>query len=151
MTPSFLTDRLVPALAVALLSACASGPREPKPAGSTAPSAATIRGDQIQASPGESIEKTLAARSPGVSLGRAPDGSLSVRIRGQTSLTGNNEPLYILDGSPFVPGAGGALTGINPYDIESIKVLKDPADLSMYGSRGASGVILIKTKQKNRN
>jgi TonB-dependent SusC/RagA subfamily outer membrane receptor len=149
MTPSFLSNRLVPALAAALLAACASAPKDPQ---APAPSSTrnTISGEQLQQSPGESIEKTLASRSPGVTIGRASDGSLSVRIRGGSSVSGNNEPLYILDGTPFTPGSGGALTGINPYDIESIKVLKDAADLSMYGSRGANGVIVIKTKQGRR-
>jgi TonB-dependent SusC/RagA subfamily outer membrane receptor len=147
MTPSFLSNRLVPALAAALLAACASSPKDPQ---APAPSSTrnTISGEQLQQSPGEPIEKTLASRSPGVTIGRASDGSLSVRIRGGSSVSGNNEPLYILDGTPFTPGPSGALTGINPYDIESIKVLKDPAELSMYGSRGANGVIVIKTKQR---
>ena len=64
---------------------------------------------------------------------------------------GNNEPLYIVDGSPFTPGANGTLTGLNPYDIASIKVLKEATDLAMYGVRGANGVIVIKTKQKGAN
>ena len=149
MTPSFVRDRLLPAVAAALLVACASSPKDPQAA--PAPDTRnTISGDQIPQSPGESIEKTLASRSPGVTIGRASDGSLSVRIRGGSSVSGNNEPLYILDGTPFTPGSGGALTGINPYDIESIKVLKDAADLSMYGSRGANGVIVIKTKKGRR-
>ena len=154
MTPSTLRDRLVPTLAVALLLAACASPKDPQTGSAPVPapsSSGTISGDQIQHSPGEAIEKTLASRSPGVTVGRAADGSLAIRIRGGSSLTGNNEPLYILDGSPFIPGAGGALTGINPYDIESIKVLKDPAELSMYGARGANGVIIIKTKQKNRD
>jgi TonB-dependent starch-binding outer membrane protein SusC len=148
MTPSTLSDRLVPIFAAALLAACTSskGP-ETAPAPGTSSS---ISGDQIQqqAPGGDPIEKLLMNRSPGVWVGRASDGSIAVRIRGGTSLMGNNEPLYILDGSPFIPGPAGSLTGINPYDIESIKVLKDPAELSMYGSRGANGVIIIKTKQK---
>jgi TonB-dependent SusC/RagA subfamily outer membrane receptor len=149
MTSTF-RDRLAPLLAAALLAACASskGPNTtpaPTPSGSTT----AVSGDQINQAPGgDPIEKLLMSRSPGVWIGRGSDGSLAVRIRGGSSVAGNNEPLYILDGSPFTPGPAGALTGINPYDIESIKVLKDPADLSMYGARGANGVIIIKTKQK---
>jgi TonB-dependent SusC/RagA subfamily outer membrane receptor len=48
---------------------------------------------------------------------------------------------------PFTPGSDGGLSGINPYDIESIRVLKDAADITMYGVRGANGVIVIKTKK----
>jgi TonB-dependent SusC/RagA subfamily outer membrane receptor len=56
----------------------------------------------------------------------------------------------VLDGVPITPGPGGSLTGIDPYDIESIKVLKDPADTAMYGMRGANGVIIITTKRAMR-
>ena len=133
-------------LAILFAAACtkADPKTAPAPAGGS-----TVTSEQIQASPnGDPIEKVLAARSAGVTVGRASDGGISVRVRSGTSLMGNNEPLYIVDGSPFLPGPGGSLTGINPYDIESIKLLKDPADLTMYGSRGANGVIVIKTKQK---
>jgi TonB-dependent starch-binding outer membrane protein SusC len=146
MTPSTLRDRLVPTLVAALLAACASS-KDPQTAPAPAPATA-VSSDQIQQSPGDPIEKLLMSRSPGVWVGRAADGSLAVRIRGGSSLMGNNDPLYILDGSPFTPGPEGALTGINPYDIESIKVLKNAAELSMYGARGANGVIIIKTKTK---
>ena len=102
----------------------------------------------IQQTPGDPIEKLLMSRSPGVWVGRAPDGGIAVRIRGgSSSVNGNNDPLYILDGVPFTPGQGGSLAGINPYDIASIKVLKDATDLTMYGSRGANGVILITMKR----
>ena len=54
------------------------------------------------------------------------------------------------DGQTMQPGSGGALTGINPYDIESIKVLKDPAETSVYGVGGGNGVILITTKRPGK-
>ena len=82
----------------------------------------------------------------GVVVSTTTDGGFSIRIRGATSVMGNNEPLYILDGVPFAPSANGTLVGINPYDIASIRVLKDATDITMYGVRGANGVILIKTK-----
>ena len=73
-----------------------------------------------------------------------------MRIRGGSSSTyGNNAPLYIVDGVPFTPSVDGGLSGINPYDIASIKALKDAADITMYGVRGANGVIVIKTKRAN--
>jgi TonB-dependent SusC/RagA subfamily outer membrane receptor len=56
----------------------------------------------------------------------------------------------VVDGQVIQAGPNGSLSGINPYDIESIKVLKDPASLTMYGSRGANGVIVIKTKKGGR-
>jgi TonB-dependent SusC/RagA subfamily outer membrane receptor len=75
------------------------------------------------------------------------DGGLVVRIRGgSSSLMGNNAPLYVVDGVAVV-SEDGSLKGINPNDIESIKVLKDAASTSMYGVRGANGVIVIKTKR----
>src|SRR5205814_6693821 len=71
---------------------------------------------------------------------------IAVRIRGNSSINGNLEPLYVIDGLVIQPGPGGALVGINPHDIASIEVLKDAASLSYYGVRAANGVILIKTK-----
>ena len=131
------------------LTACAPAkPREPAP--SVAPSGQTAVVDAQQA-PNEPIEKYLAARSAGVVVGRAADGSLTLRIRGgSSSMYGNNAPLYIVDGVPFSPSANGGLSGINPYDIESIRVLKEASDLTMYGVRGANGVIVIKTKTARR-
>jgi TonB-dependent SusC/RagA subfamily outer membrane receptor len=87
------------------------------------------------------------ARVPGVWITRTEDGGIAVRIRGATTITGNNEPLYVIDGVAVQSGPGGSLTGVNPYDIASIEVLKDAAATSMYGARGANGVIVIKMKQ----
>jgi TonB-dependent SusC/RagA subfamily outer membrane receptor len=97
----------------------------------------------------EPIERTLAAKVPGLQISHAADGSISIRIRGVTSNIGNNEPLYIIDGLPALSGPGGNLTGINPRDIASIEVLKDAANLAFYGVRGANGVIVIKTKHSS--
>ena len=146
MTTLAIRARRCAPLALALFAACAK--KEAKTAPTPGAQAATITSDQIQQTGAEPIEKLLMSRSPGVWVGRGSDGGIAVRIRGGSSVMGNNEPLYIVDGSPFQPGPGGSLTGINPYDIESIKVLKEAADLSMYGVRGANGVIVIKTKMK---
>lgn len=62
----------------------------------------------------------------------------------------SNAPVYVVDDVPVQPGPGGALIVINPHDIESIKVLKDPADTGIYGMRGANGVILITTKRPGK-
>lgn len=82
-----------------------------------------------------------------------PGSNAKVLIRGISSLTGDNQPLYIIDGVPVISGdqAGVATTSnglsmIDPSDIETVEVLKDGATTSIYGSRGASGVIVIKTK-----
>lgn len=121
-------------------------PTRPAPATRTD---GTVSSQAITNDPGRPIEEILASRVAGVTVSRAPDGGIAVRIRGAQSAA-NEQPLYILDGLPFIPGQGGSLTGINPYDIESIRVLKDAADISMYGSRGANGVIVIKTKKPNK-
>ena len=133
---------------LALSTACAhSAPKssEPELLGSAVKPAATDA--DVQAAPNEPIEKYLQARSAGVTIGRTNEGDLTIRIRGGTSsLYGNNAPLYIVDGVPFSPSVDGGLSGLNPYDISSIRVLKDAADITMYGVRGANGVIVIKTK-----
>ena len=136
-------------LLAALVGGCAHGGGT---SGATAsppsPQGTTVSGDNIR--PGEPIEKVLQGRVSGVNVAQAPDGSLAVTIRGQSAFTGASQPLYIVDGQAIEPGPGGSLSGISPYDIESIRVLKDPADLTMYGSRGANGVIVIKTKRTRK-
>lgn len=77
----------------------------------------------------------------------APGGSSSVRIRGGNSITGGNEPLYVIDGFPVY---STNLSDINPNDIETIDVLKDASATAIYGSRGANGVIVITTKKGTR-
>lgn len=91
-------------------------------------------------------EELLAGRFPGVQVYRVP-GGIAVRIRGGTTLHGNDQPLFVVDGMTIEPGPGGALTGINPADIEKIEVLKDIGATSMYGGRGANGVIVIRTRR----
>lgn len=72
-----------------------------------------------------------------------PGSEPSIRIRGFGSVSGNREPLYVLDGVPF----SGNVSAINPEDIESMNVLKDATATAIYGSRGANGVVLIQTKK----
>jgi TonB-dependent SusC/RagA subfamily outer membrane receptor len=92
------------------------------------------------------IERTLAGRVAGVVVINTADGGIAIRIRGQTTINGETEPLYVIDGLPVQPGPGGSLTGINPKDIASIEVLKDASATAFYGMRGSNGVIVIKTK-----
>lgn len=108
-----------------------------------------VQGAALENQNEENIEQMLAGKVAGVTVSRAQDGSLAVRIRGSTSGY-NEEPLYVVDGIAVQPGPSGALAGINPRDVESIKVLKGAAETAMYGSRGANGVILIKTKRPKR-
>ena len=88
-----------------------------------------------------------------------PGSSVSIRIRGTTSINGTNEPLYVIDGIPIITKAEELTTGwlldsqinplssLNPADIESIQILKDASATAVYGARGANGVILITTKR----
>ena len=151
--------RLIPnlCLALALLTACAH-PRTGTPqqvADTTrrdstfggAPRREIVTSKDITKDPAQPIEQVLAGRFPGVEVNRTADGGVAVRIRGGSSLLGSNEPLYVIDGVEINPGVNGALTGINPYDIESIEVLKDATSTAMYGSRGSNGVIIIRMKK----
>ena len=132
------------ALFVGVSDACSH--RAARKPSSEKPPIATAEDIERNAS-GEAIEKVLQARASGVIVERVPGGGIAVRIRGPGSFYGSNEPLYIVDGAPFPAGRNGALTGLNPHDIESIDVLKNPADIAIYGMRGANGVIVIKTKK----
>ena len=135
------------ALLTLVVAGCAHSGKE-SPAGTgNAARQPDVTASDIQRTPTESLQTVLAGRVSGVWVTQAPDGGIAVRIRGSTTVNGNPEPLYVIDDIPVQPGPGGSLTGINPYDIESIKVLKDAVSMSMYGSRGANGVIIIRTKQ----
>lgn len=81
-----------------------------------------------------------------------PGGGTTIRIRGQGTI-GNNQPLFVIDGFPIVENTGfevNPLSTINPEDIASIEVLKDASSTTIYGSRGANGVILITKKRQGR-
>ena len=109
-------------------------------------SVSRVSSEKLNNLPVSSIDKALQGRAAGVqisSLNGAPGAGASVRIRGGNSISANNEPLYVIDG--FI--GGGDLNSLNPSDIESIEILKDAAATSIYGSRGANGVIMITTKK----
>jgi TonB-dependent SusC/RagA subfamily outer membrane receptor len=98
---------------------------------------------------GKTIENLFAGRFPGVTVTRGERGGLQIRIRGgNNSFYGSSEPLYIVDDTPLPDGTGG-IVFLNPYDIQKIEVLKNPADTGLYGLRGANGVIKITTKRPN--
>jgi TonB-dependent SusC/RagA subfamily outer membrane receptor len=114
------------------------------------PGTPMVTANDVDENPVESIEKLLQTKAPGLLVTRTADGGIAVQIRGPSSFYGSNEPLYVIDDVLFEPGSGGALTGLNPHDIESIKVLKNPADTGVYGIRGANGVIIITTKKPGK-
>jgi TonB-dependent SusC/RagA subfamily outer membrane receptor len=98
----------------------------------------------------ESIEIALQKKVPRLIVRRTAPGDIALQIRGYSSYNGRETPpLYVLNGVPFQAGPGGALSGINPYDIETIKVSKG-AEAGLYGIDGANGVIVITTKQPGK-
>jgi TonB-dependent starch-binding outer membrane protein SusC len=104
-----------------------------------------VNEQEYEAQPVTRIDDILQGRSAGVNVinvSGAPGGAATIRIRGSNSITGSNEPLYVIDG--FV---GVDMNDINPTDIESIQILKDASSTAIYGSRGANGVVLINTKK----
>lgn len=129
------------------LAACASGGANQSGSNPAPSGRSIVTAEDLERSPGETIESILMSKVPGIIVSHAPDGSLAMQIRGGSSISSSNDPLFIVNGTPFQAGPGGALTGINPFDIASIEVLKDAASTTMYGVRGANGVIIIKTKQ----
>jgi TonB-dependent SusC/RagA subfamily outer membrane receptor len=102
---------------------------------------------EIEASHAVRLEDALQGRVAGVRVIRTASGGLSVQIRGQSSIYGSSDPLYVVDGVPVRTTPGQGLMGLNPGDIASITVLKDAGSTAIYGSRGGNGVVLITTKR----
>ena len=104
----------------------------------------TVNSKDFENQPVTRLDQALQGRATGVEVTTAsgsPGGDVRIRIRGSNSLTGENTPLYVVDG--FV---GADFNNVNAEDIASIVVLKDASSTAIYGSRGANGVILISTK-----
>jgi TonB-linked SusC/RagA family outer membrane protein len=125
-------------------------------------SVSSIKADELRAVPTTSFDQALQGRASGVVVSQTsgqPGAEASIRIRGTSSITAGNEPLYVIDGmlvnsssGDVTPGGNrgpriGPLSAINPNDIESIEILKDASATAIYGSRGTNGVILITTKR----
>lgn len=91
------------------------------------------------------VEELMEARIAGVQVIRHSSG-ISVRIRGNSTILGSSEPLYVIDGMPVEAGPNGMIF-LNPRDIARIEVLKDIGSTSLYGVRGANGVVVITTKR----
>ena len=131
-------------------------------------SVASIKIEESEAAYGSSISHLLQGNATGIQVinnSAAPDAGVNITIRGMTSLSGNSQPLYVLDGVILNTGddvemltvgdsdisdGGNPLLGLNPQDIASIEVLKDASATAIYGSEGANGVILITTKMAAR-
>jgi len=116
-----------------------------------------VKGEEIQNVPVSSIQQAMQGKSAGVfieSVNGKVSGETRMRIRGSSSITADNEPLFIIDGVPLtresLNQSGAAinpLSTININDIESVDILKDASSTAIYGSRGANGVVLITTKK----
>lgn len=137
-------------------------------------SISSVSGDDLRNLRQVNVDQMLQGKAAGVSVTNnsgQPGSAVSIRVRGTTSISGTNEPLYIIDGVPVSGDATGKATSgrpisgndfsanggagnnavspmsmINPNDIESIDILKDASATAIYGSRGANGVIIITTK-----
>ncbi len=118
---------------------------------------ARVRGKDIEYMPTPSVDAALQGKAAGVFV-NSQSGKLgqavTVRVRGNSSISANSQPLYVLDGIPMTAnsqssygGATNPLTDLNPNDIESVEVLKDASAGAIFGSRAANGVILITTKR----
>jgi len=116
-----------------------------------------LKGESLTEARESNLVNALAGKVAGVRVTNSQGdmGSSRVVIRGETSISGNNQPLFVVDGIPVdnsqLNSAGArdyanTISDINPNDIESISVLKGPNAAALYGSRAAAGVIIIKTK-----
>ncbi len=120
-------------------------------------SATTLKGDDIAGNNTTDAISGLAGKIAGVQISQAATagGSSSIVIRGMSSLSGSNQPLYVIDGVPMSNEStsenlyydfGSGSNAVNPSDIESMTILKGAAATALYGSRAAAGVVLINTK-----
>ena len=108
---------------------------------------ASVSADQLKDLPVASASEALQGKLAGVSVTTtegSPDADVKIRVRGGTSLTQSNDPLYIVDGFPV-----SSISDIAPSDIASMDVLKDAAATAIYGAQGANGVIIITTKDSD--
>lgn len=130
---------------------------------------ANVRGEDLTQVSQENLLSSLAGRVPGLTINQTSGAgsSMSVIIRGATSLTTDNQPLFVVDGVPMSNSLnniqergdgnqvdyGNAISDINPDDIESISVLKGPSAAALYGTRAGNGVVIITTKSgaKSKN
>ena len=105
---------------------------------------ASIKGEELNSFTSTSVAQSLQGRLAGVEVrttGSEPGSTMQIRVRGTNSISGGNDPLWIIDGFP------GNANMINTSDIESVEVLKDASATAIYGSRGSNGVIIVTTKR----
>ncbi|KAA6340323.1 TonB-dependent receptor SusC [termite gut metagenome] len=127
-----------------------------------------VKGDKLTETRDANVANALAGKVAGVQIrqnGTGVGGSTKILIRGNNSITGNNQPLIVVDGVPIDNFSsktddywgnsnvdkGSGISDISPDDIESMSVLKGPAAAALYGSRAGNGVVMITTKKGNTN
>lgn len=127
---------------------------------------AEVEGEDLNRVAQENVLNALSGRVPGVTINSTgtAGSSVSMIIRGATSLSNDNQPLFVIDGVPVINSLnnvteigrdnkadfGNAISDLNPDDIESVSVLKGPSAAALYGSRAGNGVVLITTKNGSR-
>ncbi len=131
-------------------------------------SVVSLKASELTPGANVNVQQMLQGRAAGVQISQKsgePGSAMNVQIRGVTSITAGNDPLYVIDGMPVnneppVTGTGTFFSGatprnplnsLNPSDIASIEVLKDASATAIYGSRGANGVVIITTKSGSVN
>jgi len=103
----------------------------------------SMTSEEVARQNANSLDQFLVGRFPGVIVRRVGNG-VSVQVRG------GSQPLYVIDGVQVRAGTDGSLSWLRPEDIESIRIVKDPSELALYGSRGGTGVVIITTKGSGR-
>lgn len=129
-------------------------------------SVGSIKSEDIAVTPVPTFDLALQGRTAGLQITNTsaePGGDVTIRIRGNNSVLGDNQPLVVIDGYPMPEGAEASasnagqgnltssnfLSYLNPTEIESVEILKDASATAIYGSRGANGVIMVTTKKGN--
>ena len=118
-----------------------------KKLGSVVGSVSAVANEKIEKKPVANVADALQGQVAGLQVftpSGEPSASVSMRLRGVSSINISSEPLFILDGAPI---SGGAFTALNANDIESVTVLKDASSTAIYGSRAANGVVILTTKK----
>lgn len=112
-------------------------------------SISSVKAEQLVDVSASDFRQALAGKMPGVQVTQSsgdPEGNVSIRVRGISTVNAGSDPLYIIDGVPVERG----FANLNNNDIESVEVLKDASSAAIYGSRGSNGVIIITTKKESR-
>ena len=113
----------------------------------------TVDTDDIRLRPVPTVSGFIQGKVAGVTVQQTsgtPGSGMTVRIRGNSSITSGNDPLYVVDGVPVGTG-NGSITYLSPNDIETMQILKDASSAAIYGSRAANGVVLITTKKGSKD